>query len=103
MGTNTYWCEAIDCMIINGSADDLSTESIAVLNQLSSRANPLSGIATISLPMLSDLNAFSVDRTESYIKELIDKKVIIRHAMHNYSEYVLHPRLYKLAGVIEVA
>lgn len=99
----TYWASAIDHLIMDGEAGQLSTGAIAVLNKLASRANPISGAASISLPMLSDLNAFSIQKTETCIKELVGKRIIVLHDRGTTTDYALHPRLLSQSGLIEVA
>lgn len=103
MEIKTYWGQIIDQMVLNGETDCLSTGAIAVLNKLASNANPLSGVVTISLPMLSDLNGFPLDQAESYVNELIAKKVVVRQKHKYSSDYALHHRLFTLTGEISVA
>lgn len=103
MENKTYWGQAIENMVMNGDTDHLSTGALAVLHKLASNANLLSGVVTISLPMLSDLNAFSQDETDRYIAELVEKKIIVRQQHEKSSEYALHHRLFFLTGEVCVA
>lgn len=103
MVQNIYWAEAIEHLIMDGETESLSTEAIAVLNKLATRANPISGAANISLPMLSDLNAYSMDKTEKCIQELEEKNIIIRLKKGTSTDYALHHRLLMKSSLVETA
>ena len=95
------WETALQEITANGEADHLSTTSIDVLNRLSEKANPVTGIC------LLDINAFSTEINRegplltTDLTDLIRNRVIKKHLCLDHAVITVHERFRQHGGFIK--
>lgn len=98
MFRNNPWEAALQEIVANGEADNLTTTSIDVFNRLSDMAHPMTGICVVDIAKLS----IEVNREgpllNSDLVELINNRLIKKNICLDMAVITLHDRFKEKAA-----
>lgn len=87
------WATVFQKVLTNGDSNKLSTHALDVLNRLSDKANPYTGLVFIDLTWLSRETGRSIGNIHNEVAELMYARVIMRLTNMEKGLYMVHPRL----------
>lgn len=87
------WDNVLQLILFSGDADNLSTTSIDVLNRLSDKANPDTGVCAVELELLAREAKRDIALVKQDLLELINNKVIQKQQSLEQAIITLHERV----------